>query len=117
VLLKAVNAARFIAASASAARWSPGKGALSPSELRTLLAYIRAGPNLEVILTARSFYFKPRRIRQITQALGDTGHVKIMRWHSRVPVVEPENVTNELAAALIAPAYVGWRSTPTIPAN
>ena len=34
--------------------------------------------------------------------------MKIVRWHTRVPVVEPERVTDELAAALIAPGVTGW---------
>jgi len=111
VLLKAVNACpvycRFCFRREMV---GPGKGALSPSELADALAYIRSRPEIwEVILTGGDpFILSPRRIRQITQALADTGHVKIMRWHSRVPVVEPENVTNELAAALIAPGVTAW---------
>ena len=47
-------------------------------------------------------------MRQLTEALAQTGHVKIVRWHSRVPVVEPERVTGELASALIAPGVTSW---------
>ena len=111
VLLKAVNACpvycRFCFRREMV---GPGKGALSPSELAEALAYIRGHSEIwEVILTGGDpFILSPRRIRQITQALADTGHVKIMRWHSRVPVVEPENVTDDLAAALVAPGVTAW---------
>ncbi len=42
----------------------------------------------------------PRRIAAVTQALGAIAHVKIIRWHTRVPVVAPERVTAELVEAL-----------------
>jgi lysine 2,3-aminomutase len=45
---------------------------------------------------------------QITQALAGTGHVKIVRWHTRVPVVEPDWITDKLAASLIAPGVTSW---------
>jgi lysine 2,3-aminomutase len=45
----------------------------------------------------------PRRIEAITLALSAIDHVKIVRWHTRVPVVAPERVTAELVAALRAP--------------
>ena len=102
VLLKAVNACpvycRFCFRRETV---GPGKGALSPSELAEALTYIRGHAEIwEVILTGGDpFILSPRRIRQITEALAAAGHVKIVRWHSRVPVVEPECVTEELAAA------------------
>ncbi len=105
VLLKAVNACpvycRFCFRREMV---GPGKGALSPSELADALAYIRSRPEIwEVILTGGDpFILSPRRMRQITEALAETDHVRIIRWHTRVPVVEPDRVTEELAAALIA---------------
>jgi lysine 2,3-aminomutase len=36
----------------------------------------------------------------VTAALGGIGHVKVLRWHSRVPSVAPERVTPELVEAL-----------------
>ena len=42
----------------------------------------------------------PRRIAEVTAALGAIAHVKVLRWHTRVPVVAPERVTAELVAAL-----------------
>ena len=89
----------------------PGKAnALSPSDLAAALEYIQAHPEIwEVILTGGDpFILSPRRMAQITSALAATGHVKIVRWHTRVPVVEPEWVTDELAAALTAPGITSW---------
>ena len=42
----------------------------------------------------------PRRVAEVTAALGDIEHVKIIRWHSRVPAVAPERVTPALVEAL-----------------
>jgi lysine 2,3-aminomutase len=89
----------------------PGKAnALSPSDLAAALAYIQAHPEVwEVILTGGDpFILSPRRMAQITGALAATGHVKIVRWHTRVPVVEPEWVTDDVAAALNAPGLTSW---------
>jgi len=81
----------------------PGKAAaLSESELANALDYIRAHPEIwEVILTGGDpLILSPRRIAQVTAALAEIPHVKILRWHTRVPVVAPERVTDALAAAL-----------------
>ncbi len=89
----------------------PGKpNALSPGDLAAALDYIQRHPEIwEVILTGGDpFILSPRRMGQITQALAQTGHVKIVRWHTRVPVVEPQWVTDELAASLIAPGVASW---------
>ncbi len=89
----------------------PGKAdPLSTAELAAALAYIKDHPEIwEVILTGGDpFILSPRRAAQITQALAATGHVKIVRWHTRVPVVEPERVTDELIAALVAPGLTSW---------
>ncbi|HEY2836341.1 MAG TPA: lysine-2,3-aminomutase-like protein [Rhizomicrobium sp.] len=89
----------------------PGKAdALSPSDLAAALGYIQVHPEIwEVILTGGDpFILSPRRMAQITSALAATGHVKIVRWHTRVPVVEPEWVTDELVAALSAPGVTSW---------
>ncbi len=77
---------------------------LSPADLAAALDYIAATPAIwEVILTGGDpFILSPRRIREITEALSDISHVKILRWHTRVPVVDPERVTADLIAALKA---------------
>lgn len=78
--------------------------ALSPEDLAAALDYIRATPAIwEVILTGGDpFVLSPRRIREVTKALSQISHVKILRWHTRVPVVDPARVTGELVAALKA---------------
>ena len=75
---------------------------LSQDEIETALAYIRAHPEIwEAILTGGDpFILSPRRIEAVTAALSDIAHVKIIRWHTRVPVVAPERVTAELVTAL-----------------
>lgn len=78
--------------------------ALSDEEIATALDYIHATPGIwEVILTGGDpFILSPRRIRAVTEALGAVPHVKILRWHTRVPVVDPARVTDDLVAALKA---------------
>jgi lysine 2,3-aminomutase len=73
--------------------------------LEAALAYIAAQPEIfEVILTGGDpFVLSIRRIREITQALGKIAHVKVIRWHTRVPTVDPARVTPALARALKAP--------------
>jgi lysine 2,3-aminomutase len=81
----------------------PGKSAaLSEADLMTALAYIRDRPEIwEVILTGGDpLILSPRRIAEVTAALDGIEHVKIMRWHSRVPAVAPERVTPALVEAL-----------------
>lgn len=81
----------------------PGAEAnLTVDECAAALAYIRAHPEIwEVILTGGDpFVMSPRRIGEIAQSLGGIPHVKVVRWHTRVPVVAPERVTEDLARAL-----------------
>ena len=81
----------------------PGKStALSEADLATALDYVRAHPEIwEVILTGGDpLILSPRRVAEVTAALDDIEHVKIIRWHSRVPAVAPERVTPALVAAL-----------------
>lgn len=75
---------------------------LSADDLAAAIAYIRATPAIwEVILTGGDpLVLSPRRIREITDTLTNIPHVKILRWHTRVPVVDPDRVTDELVAAL-----------------
>jgi lysine 2,3-aminomutase len=89
----------------------PGKAeALTAVELAAALAYIQAHSGIwEVILTGGDpFILNPRRMAQITQALAEIPHVKTVRWHTRVPVVMPERVTDELVSSLIAPGITSW---------
>ena len=89
----------------------PGKdNALSRHDFEAALACIAAHDAIwEVILTGGDpFILSPRRIGEITRRLAAIPHVKIIRWHSRVPVVDPDRVTDELVAALYAPGATTW---------
>jgi lysine 2,3-aminomutase len=80
----------------------PGEGGLSPTELDRSLDYIAAHPKIwEVILTGGDpFILSARRVADVTRRLAAIPHVKILRWHTRVPVVDPERLTPEFASAL-----------------
>lgn len=79
-----------------------GHGALTPTQLDAAFDYIAAHPEIwEVILTGGDpFVLSPRRLRDLMGRLARIEHVKIVRFHTRVPAVDPEAVTDELVAAL-----------------
>ena len=79
-----------------------GDGTLTGAELDEALAYIAAHSEIwEVILTGGDpFLISARRAREITARLAAIPHVKIIRWHTRVPVVDPLRVTPDLVDAL-----------------
>jgi lysine 2,3-aminomutase len=89
----------------------PGQeNALSPRDLDAALDYVAAHPEIrEVILTGGDpFILSPRRIADLTQRLAGISSVKIIRWHTRVPMVDPARVTDEMVAALHAPGATTW---------
>jgi lysine 2,3-aminomutase len=89
----------------------PGRdNALSKDAFEGALAYIAAHPEIwEVILTGGDpFILSPRRVAEVTGRLAAMEHVKVIRWHTRVPVVDPGRVTDELVAALHAPGATTW---------
>ncbi|MBA2587097.1 MAG: lysine-2,3-aminomutase-like protein [Alphaproteobacteria bacterium] len=89
----------------------PGKdNTLSKDDFEAVLAYIAGHAEIwEVILTGGDpFILSPRRVAEITERLAAIPHVKIIRWHTRVPMVDPERVTDELVAALHAPGATTW---------
>jgi lysine 2,3-aminomutase len=79
-----------------------GEAALSEAEMAAALAYIEARPEIwEVVLTGGDpLTLSPRRLAQATGALAAIPHVKILRWHTRLPVAAPERVTAAMAEAL-----------------
>ncbi len=81
-----------------------GDGTLSVDELEAATDYIRQRPEIwEVILTGGDpLILTPRRLLQIMLKFADISHVKIVRLHTRVPVVAPDAVTDELISALQA---------------
>ncbi len=80
----------------------PGAGALSEKDFAAALDYIRARPrNWEVVLTGGDpLVLSARRLAETTRALAAIPHVKILRWHTRLPVVTPERVSKAMAEAL-----------------
>ncbi|WP_092182543.1 lysine-2,3-aminomutase-like protein [Devosia sp. YR412] len=81
-----------------------GLGTLTGVELDAAIAYIAEHDEIwEVILTGGDpLVLSPRRLMQIMQRLAGIEHVKIVRFHTRVPVVEPERVDADMVAALKA---------------
>ncbi|HEY8575138.1 MAG TPA: lysine-2,3-aminomutase-like protein [Devosia sp.] len=81
-----------------------GLGTLTPAQLDAALAYIAARPEIwEVILTGGDpLVLSPRRLREIGERLARIEHVKIVRFHTRVPVLEPERVDMAMVEALKA---------------
>ncbi|MDB5438108.1 MAG: L-lysine 2,3-aminomutase [Caulobacteraceae bacterium] len=82
-----------------------GAGTLDEQALEKALAYIARRPEIwEVILTGGDpLLLSPRRLAEVTARLGAIEHVKVIRHHSRIPVVDPALVTDELVAALKSP--------------
>lgn len=83
----------------------PGQGALSPEALDAALAYVAAHPDVwEVIFSGGDpLVLSPRRLRAVTERLAGVEHVKVIRVHTRVPVVDPDRVTPALVDALKIP--------------
>jgi lysine 2,3-aminomutase len=79
-----------------------GLGTLTPAELDAAIAYIADHSEIwEVILTGGDpLVLSPRRLAEILERLGAIGHVKVVRFHTRVPVVEPHRVDADLIASL-----------------
>jgi lysine 2,3-aminomutase len=83
-------------------RVGPGGEALTVAELEAALAYIRGHDEIwEVILTGGDpLMLAPRRLGELIAALDAIAHVAVIRVHSRVPIVDPSRISDELVAAL-----------------
>ena len=81
-----------------------GLGTLSAKALDAAIAYIAGRPEIwEVILTGGDpLVLSPRRLQAIMERLATIPHVKIVRVHTRVPVVDPDRVDTALITALKA---------------
>lgn len=79
-----------------------GDGMLTGEAFEAALAYIAARPEIwEVILTGGDpFMLSPRRVADVTARLSAIPHVRVLRWHTRVPVVDAGRVTQEFVQAL-----------------
>jgi lysine 2,3-aminomutase len=79
-----------------------GRGALTAEQREAAYGYIRQHRQIwEVILTGGDpLVLSAHALGQVMNALAAVDHVKIVRLHSRVPVVEPERITGDLVTAL-----------------
>jgi len=103
VLLKLVNAcAVYCRFCFRREMVGPGRGGLSPRALAAALDYIRARPQIwEVILTGGDpLILSARRLKAVMAELAGIAHVKVLRIHTRVPVVAPERVSAALVRAI-----------------
>ena len=82
----------------------PGKApGLDEEKLEAALRYIETREEIwEVILTGGDpFILSPRRAAAITSRVAASGHMKIIRWHTRVPIADPRRVTDDFIRSLI----------------
>jgi lysine 2,3-aminomutase len=120
VLLKLVNAcAVYCRFCFRREMVGPGRRALSSRALDAALDYIRATSQIwEVILTGGDpLVLSARRLAGVIEALSAIPHVKVLRVHTRVPVVAPERISAALVRALRGPSRQGKASFVVLHAN
>ena len=94
-------------------RVGPGENAVLPADqAEAALDYLAGRPEVwEVILTGGDpLMLSPRRIAGVMRRLSAMDHVRVVRFHTRVPAVAPGLVTADLVSALGASGkttYVG----------
>jgi lysine 2,3-aminomutase len=83
----------------------PGKQMLAADKIDAALAYLRSRPEIwEVILTGGDpLVLSARRLAEIIKRIAAIEHVKIIRFHTRLPVVAPDKITPSLIRAMRAP--------------
>lgn len=88
----------------------PGGDALTGEKLDAALAYLASHPDIwEVIMTGGDpLILSGRRIREVARRLAAIAHIKVVRWHTRVPMVQPERVTADYARALRVPGKASY---------
>ena len=79
-----------------------GDGLLAAEKLDQALAYIGSHPEIwEVILTGGDpLVLSPRRLARLIDPLREMPHVKVLRIHSRVPLVDPGRIDAGLVEVL-----------------
>jgi lysine 2,3-aminomutase len=84
--------------------------ALGDTEMSAALDYIRAHPEVwEVVITGGDpLMLSPLRLSAMMQALDAIPHVRIVRLHSRIPVADPDRITEEMIAALQIERATVW---------
>jgi len=103
VLLKVVNAcAVYCRFCFRREMIGPGRGGLSAAGLTTALDYIGGNREIwEVILSGGDpLVLSARRLKDLAERLAAIGHVKVLRVHTRVPIVAPERISTALVRAL-----------------
>ncbi|GAU81325.1 lysine-2,3-aminomutase-like protein [Bosea sp. BIWAKO-01] len=88
----------------------PGGTSLAGEKLDAALAYLASRPEIwEVIMTGGDpFILSARRVRDVAKRLAAIPHIKVTRWHTRVPVVDPERITADYARALRVPGKANY---------
>ncbi len=88
----------------------PGNAALTPEQLDAAIAYIESHSEIwEVILTGGDpLLLKPKQLSGIMERLNAIDHVKVIRVHTRIPVVDSVRINADMIAALQLhqPTYV-----------
>ncbi|MBV9553057.1 MAG: lysine-2,3-aminomutase-like protein [Alphaproteobacteria bacterium] len=77
---------------------------LGRAALERAYSYIRERPEIwEVVVTGGDpFLLAPRRIGELVAAVAAVEHVQVIRFHTRVPIVDPRRVSARLVQALEA---------------
>jgi lysine 2,3-aminomutase len=86
-------------------RVGDGAAAMSPAEIQAALAYVAARPEVrEVVITGGDpLMLGQRKIAPLLAALGEIPHLDVVRFHTRLPVVDPARIDAGLVAALTPP--------------
>jgi lysine 2,3-aminomutase len=81
-----------------------GLANLTPAQMDAAFGYIAGHPEIwEVIVTGGDpLVLSPRRLRDLGERLARIEHVKVVRFHTRIPVVDPAAITGEMVEALKA---------------
>ncbi|MGA0599838.1 lysine-2,3-aminomutase-like protein [Caulobacter sp. KR2-114] len=82
-----------------------GVKSLSAEALDAAIGYLADHPQIwEVIVTGGDpLVLSPRRLRDLMDRLAGIEHLKVVRFHTRMPVVDPAAVTEAMVAALRSP--------------
>ena len=80
----------------------PDGGVMNEAELQAAYEWFAAHPEVrEVILTGGDpLMLSTRRLSGIIGSLSSISHIEILRVHTRVPVADPDRLTDALAASL-----------------
>jgi lysine 2,3-aminomutase len=88
----------------------PGEGTMTRADIDSALAHIRAHPDIwEVVVSGGDpLVVGARRLAMLTTALNAIDHLKVVRFHTRVPVVVPEQISDDLVAAMKTASKATW---------